>query len=311
MNIELLKIFRHLATSLHFARTSRACHISPSALTRAVQRLEAELGEQLFLRDNRSVTLTQAGEYFREYAEDVLQRREELQLQLASSSELKGSVSLYCSVTAAYSVLPDIFQRFRKAYPQVHLKLQTGDAAAALLRLQNRETDIAIAALPEHLPERIDFFALAETPLVFIAPTEYQDTVHYLQGQELRIDWRRTPFIMPETGLSRRGVDQWFARKKITPEIYAEVAGNEAIIAMVSLGCGIGVVPLLVLEKSPIRKQIKILECAPELTPFSIAVCTMQKKVRSPQVQAFWKIAISTKKESSDNIPCLKKQGIQ
>ncbi|MCI5223533.1 MAG: LysR family transcriptional regulator, partial [Candidatus Electrothrix sp. AR4] len=62
MDIELLKIFRHLSASLHFGRTSRAYNISPSGMTRTVQRLEAELGEQLFIRDNRSVSLTRAGE---------------------------------------------------------------------------------------------------------------------------------------------------------------------------------------------------------------------------------------------------------
>ena len=294
MNIETLHIFQHLAKSLHFGRTSRACNISPSALTRTVQRLEIALGEQLFLRDNRSVSLTRAGECFREYAEDVLQRREQLQLQLASNQELKGSVSLYCSVTAAYSVLPDIFQRFRKAYPRVHLKLQTGDAADALTLLQNRETDIAIAALPEKLPDRIDFLEITETPLVFIEPTEYPETV---QRKKKAIDWQKTPIIMPKIGLSRQRVDYWFTENHIVPDVYAEVAGNEAIIAMVSLGCGVGVVPLLVLEKSPAREQVKPLEPSPRLAPFSIAMCTMRKKNRSPQVQAFWEIATSTEKD--------------
>ncbi|MCI5130898.1 MAG: HTH-type transcriptional activator IlvY, partial [Candidatus Electrothrix sp. EH2] len=77
----------------------------------------------------------------------------------------------------------------------------------------------------------------------------------------------------------------------IIPNIYAEVAGNEAIIAMVSLGCGVGIVPRLVLEKSPVREEISILDLSPRLSPFFIAVCTMRKKVRSPQVQAFWEIA--------------------
>jgi LysR family positive regulator for ilvC len=294
MNIETLLIFKKLATTLHFGKTSRACNISPSALTRAIQRLETEMGEQLFLRDNRSVSLTQAGEYFQEYAEDVLQRHEQLRFQLVRNRELKGSVTLYCSVTAAYSVLPKIFQRFRKVYPHVHLKLQTGDAADALTRLQNRETDIAIAALPENLPERIDFLELAVTPLVFIAPTEYPDTVHHMNNEEQKINWLQTPFIMPTTGLSRRRVDQWFVKKGITPAIYAEVAGNEAIIAMVSLGCGIGVVPLLVLEKSPAKEQVTILDMSPELIPFTIAACTMHKKNRSPQLQAFWKLVQQT-----------------
>ena len=221
-----------------------------------------------------------------------MQRHEHLQFQLARSQEIKGSVSLYCSVTAAYSVLPNIFQRFRKVYPHVHLKLQTGDAADALARLQNRETDIAIAALPENLPDRINSLELTATPLVFIAPTEYPDTVHNNESQQ--INWLQTPFIMPTSGLSRRRVDQWFVEKKIRPNVYAEVAGNEAIIAMVSLGCGIGVVPLLVLEQSPAKEQVTILDVTPGLAPFTIAVCTMRKKNCSPQVQAFWELAQQT-----------------
>jgi DNA-binding transcriptional LysR family regulator len=46
-----IKIFTHLARSLHFGRTSRACNLTPSALTRTIQRIEEELGPTLFQRD--------------------------------------------------------------------------------------------------------------------------------------------------------------------------------------------------------------------------------------------------------------------
>lgn len=288
MDTRILRFFTHLAGSLHFGRTSRACNITPSALTRTIQRLEEEIGEQLFIRDNRSVSLTPAGEIFRNYAEDVLLRREQLRVQLARDQELGGSISLYCSVTAAYSLLPDIFQQFRTAYPQVHIKLQTGDAARALTHLQNREVDVTIAALPKKVPQRVEFLKIMETPLVFIGPTNYENTVQYSNNT---INWQHTPIIMPDIGLSRQRIDRWFAGKKITPDIYAQVAGNEAIIAMVSLGCGVGVVPLLVLEHSPLKKQVTTLDISPQLSPFSIAICTMKKKARSPQVQAFWEMA--------------------
>jgi LysR family positive regulator for ilvC len=287
MDTRELRFFTHLAGSLHFGRTSRACNITPSTLTRTIQRLEEEIGEQLFIRDNRSVSLTTAGELFRNYAEDVILRREQLRIQLAREQKLGGTISLYCSVTAAYSILPDIFQQFRTAYPQVHIKLMTGDAARALTHLQNREVDVTIAALPKKVPQRVAFLKIMETPLVFIGPTNYEDTVRYSNNE---IDWQQTPIIMPDIGLSRQRIDRWFAGKKITPDIYAKVAGNEAIIAMVSLGCGVGVVPLLVLEKSPLKKQVTTLDISPQLTPFSIAICTMKKKARSPQVQAFWEM---------------------
>ncbi|MBU0960624.1 MAG: HTH-type transcriptional activator IlvY, partial [Proteobacteria bacterium] len=98
-------------------------------------------------------------------------------------------------------------------------------------------------------------------------------------------------------GLSRERTDHWFHEKGIVPNIYAQVAGNEAIIAMVGLGCGVGVVPELVLEKSSLKGQINLLEVSPELESFSIGICTMKKNMLLPQVEAFWRIATGKAEE--------------
>jgi len=68
------------------------------------------------------------------------------------------------------------------------------------------------------------------------------------------------------------------------------VAGNEAIIVMVSLGCGVGLVPRMVLEKNPFFDQVKILKKAPELPPFIIGLCTRKKNLANPRVKALWSI---------------------
>ncbi len=61
MDLRDLKTFLHLAESRHFGRSARAMHVSPSTLSRQIQRLEEDLGQPLFVRDNRTVTLTEAG----------------------------------------------------------------------------------------------------------------------------------------------------------------------------------------------------------------------------------------------------------
>lgn len=290
MNIRELKLFRHLAGTLHFGRTSQACNITPSGLTRSMQRLENELGRQLFHRDKRTVRLTAAGQLFREYAEEAIHRWSELQNRLSHDNVLRGELSLYCSVTAILSILPSIFRKFREAHPEVLLHLQTGDAAKALFKLSNGEADISVAALPDQQPEGVDFIELIQTPLIFIAPGSNQQTLVY-DGEE--IDWHHTPVIVPERGLSRDRVDHWFLAKHVTPNIYSQVAGNEAIIAMVGMGCGVGVVPRLVLEQSVLREQVRVLDVVPRLQPFSVGVCTAVKNRRNPVIEAFWEIAIS------------------
>jgi LysR family positive regulator for ilvC len=288
MDIRSLKMFRHLSGTLHFARTSKACYITPSALTRMIQRMEADLGESLFVRDSRQVELTPAGAAFKKYAEDVIQRWELLQGQLSSEQTLAGELSLYCSVTAAYGVLPDLLAAFRESYPDVRIHLETGDPAKALAKLSNQDADAVIAALPDTLPKDLVFVSLKKTPLVFIAPRSHPDAVIRTKKG---IDWEKTQLIIPDHGLSRDRIDKWFAKENFVPRIYSQVAGNEAIIVMVSLGCGIGLVPKMVLEKSPIMDHVRILEDTPKLPPFVIGVCTRKKNRVNPRVDALWRIA--------------------
>ncbi|ACN15206.1 IlvY [Desulforapulum autotrophicum HRM2] len=291
MDIRTLQIFRHLSGSLHFARTSMACNITPSALTRMIQRLEAEVGQSLFVRDNRSVELTFAGQAFKKYAEDVIQRWDRLQMEWSEDDVLRGEISLYCSVTAAYSILPDIIARYRVIHPKVQIKLETGDPAKSIALIVNRDVDVVIAALPEKIPHNLSFLKMITSPLVFIAPKRFPSIIQYRNG---RIDWEKTPMILPDVGLSRERMDLWFARHQQVPNIYSRVAGHEGIIALVNLGCGIGLVPELVLEKSPLMDDMMILNDLPELPPYEIGLCTIEKNLSRPMIRALWDLAART-----------------
>jgi LysR family positive regulator for ilvC len=284
MDIRPLILFLHLADTLHFGRTSRACNITRSGLTRTIQRLEQDLGDQLFQRNNRSVQLTETGRRFREFASDVVHRYRSLKTSIASDSRLHGELSIYCSVTAILSILPSILNTFRRDYPDIHLKLSTGDAAMALARLENGEADITIAALPEQLPSHIRFLKLLRTPLIFIGPGD-RNMGGPIEG------WLKLGVIMPERGLSRIRCERWFAEKNIRPEIYSYVAGNEAMIAMVAMGSGVGVVPKLVLENSPLRSQVAIIDATPQLDPFDVGICTARSSRGNPIISAFWQRA--------------------
>ncbi|HCY86856.1 MAG TPA: HTH-type transcriptional activator IlvY [Desulfobacteraceae bacterium] len=288
MDIRTLQLFRHLSTSLHFAGTSQACHITPSALTRVIQRLETELGEQLFIRDNRSVELTYAGLAFKKYAEDVLLRWDHLQGELSEEEILQGELSVYCSVTAAYSILPDIITRYRAVHPKVQIRLETGDPALALTRLRNRDADVVIAALPGRGLSQIEVLKMAESPLVFIASRRYPEVV--VRDKD-GVNWAQTPMILADTGLSRERMDHWFARNQVVPNIYSRVAGHEAIIALVNLGCGMGLVPKLVLEKSPLAGDIRVLTGMPSLPPYEIGLCVRRPNLTNPKIRALWDIA--------------------
>jgi len=279
--------FIELARTLHFGRAARACHISPSALSRSVQRLESQLGEQLFEREHHKVTLTPAGEQFRRHALAVLDEWHRYERERSEhQGELNGTLHVYCTVTAAQSIVPDLFGRLRRAQPGIRIELQTGYSSDAIERLRGGEIDASIAALPERLPTGIASRELMTTPVVFVAP-EIDGPVRDVITRR-RIDWSSVPLVLPAHGLARDCADDWLERRAITPNVYAEIQGHEAILALVALGCGVGVVPKLVLEKSALRDRITELVVKPALPPFHIALCVRDRSLANPLVRALW-----------------------
>lgn len=289
MDTRTLKQFVVLADTLHFGRASEACHVSPSALSRSIRQLEDNVGVALFERDNRSVALTHEGELFLGYARDSLTQWDVIRNTLMEEAgELHGEVSVYCSVTASYSFLFELLSEFRREHPHIEIKLHTGDPEHAVRRVLAGEEDIAIGARPESLPAGLAFKSIVTTPLVFIAAP---DTAAFsgLAGRKTKPElWAATPMILSETGLARRRVDNWFRDLKIQPEIYAQVAGNEAIVSMVSLGFGVGVLPKIVLDNSPLMKQVRLLDVAPRLEPYDVGLFALEKKLKSPLIAAIW-----------------------
>jgi LysR family positive regulator for ilvC len=280
-------LFLNLSRTLHFLRTSRECHVSPSALSRAIQRLERQAGWPLFERDRRTVRLTPQGVRFAEHARETLDSWERLRRELRGKSEtLEGTISLFASVTATQSFLPEMLTGFRERYPDIHIKLETGYAADALAMLAQGLVDVTVAALPDRIPPALVARVVTHTPLLFIAPAT-ACPVQRLAAQR-PIPWAEVPVVLPASGLARTSADRWFKRKRIKPRLYSEVPGSEATMALVALGAAVGIVPRLVMDRSPLRAQVRALAIEPALGEFHVGFCTQRRKLTSPLVHAFW-----------------------
>ncbi|WFB48239.1 HTH-type transcriptional activator IlvY [Vibrio coralliilyticus] len=289
MNIKSLQLFIHLCDSKSFAKTASAMHISPSALSRQVQKLEAETGQELFVRDNRSVELTPAAKKLLPVALKILGEWQNFNAQLQGhEEELKGEIRLFCSVTASYSHLPELLSEFRLQHPFIEFKLSTGDPAQAINKVLNDEVDVAISAQPEALPAKLKFETISEIPLSVIAPVGVSNFAEAMQKD--KPDWSSIPFIVPESGTARDRANTWFKAMRIKPNIYAQVSGHEAIVSMVALGCGVGIAPDVVINNSPVKEKIQRLKVA-SIKPFKLGVCCKRSQLDNPLVKALWEVA--------------------
>jgi len=293
MDHKHLHYFLALAKTLHFSRASELCHVSAPTLSRNIKQLEDEVGVMLFQRDNRSVKLTREGIAFKEYASATLNNWQRFKANLNEPQQhIYGNVSLYCSVTASYSFLHHILEQLRSQHQHIEITLNTGDPALAINRVLDGHESMAIAARPSKLPAQIAFVDIGYSPLVLIAPTIQCPITEKLATNTETIDWSELEFIVAEQGFSRQRLEQWWRKNNVQGKIYAQVAGHEAMVSMVSLGLGVAMIPKIVLDNSPLNDKVQVLQYKGEPPQgFKIGLAVLHKELNDPAISALWNIA--------------------
>lgn len=278
MDIKSIQIFVDLAKELHFANTAKKHFMSAPTLSRVVQRLELEIKAPLFQRDNRKVSLTPEGRLFLDYAHDVLSSWQKLQQKLnPDQNSLTGEIRIFCSVTASYNFLPKVIDKFRRDHPLVDFHITTGAASDALPLLEQGKADAVIAATPDKLDGHLAHKPLGEVPLKVIVP----------KGQKHQ--WRSLPLVMPEFGLAQTHLNNWLKRVGHNQSIYSTVSGHEALVSMVALGCGLSLAPELIIEQSPVKDKIDILDTPVQPESFVVGIFCKKQQLKGPLLDAFWK----------------------
>ena len=263
MNFYELKAFSVLAEKLHFAKTAQIVNISPSALSRIITRLEEETGSLLVDRSSRQVILTRKGRIFADFARKALEDESEILRTLSAGEKtISGTLHVYASVTACYTILPYFIKKLAAKYPDIQLEVETGDPAGAVPAVRDGRAALAIDAIPEDGLSNLETISVLKTPLIYAAANTSRYTAECGSPQDIISS---VPLVLPKTGLARRRFDKWAKSRNVKPIIAAEAEGNEAVLALAHLGIGIALVPKIVLETGPYSQGFKILETGSSL----------------------------------------------
>src|SRR5438552_2564622 len=118
ISTKLLHAFLALDECRHFTRAAERCHLSQSAFSVVIQKLETTVGAQLVERDTRNVTLTAEGEIFVEVARSLVADIESAFSDMADYvARRKGRVSIAALPSLAANGLPAVIAQYKKQYP--------------------------------------------------------------------------------------------------------------------------------------------------------------------------------------------------
>ncbi len=149
MELRHLRYFLAVAEELNFTKASEKLCISQPPLSRQIKELENELGAKLFERNNKKVTLTEAGKYFKEKVVSQLQDLESVVLKTRKISEnVSGEYSIgYISSTFSDKITK-LVQFLAEKYPFLKIKLYEVSTFKQILALEQHKLDLAIIRAP-------------------------------------------------------------------------------------------------------------------------------------------------------------------
>ncbi|TFZ51010.1 LysR family transcriptional regulator [Serratia proteamaculans] len=248
MNIELrhLRYFVAVAEELHFGRAAERLRISQPPLSQQIQALEEMVGARLLARNNRNVSLTQAGEMFLKEAYQVLDQVSRAAEKAArlERGELGELTIGFTSSAPFISVVSRSLRAFRQQHPQVHIKMREVNTKQQIEPLLNGELDLGVMR-NTRLPEVLKHQLLLCEPLVAVVP-EGHPLTHVAPGTLRFQHLAEEPFVFfsREVGTALHDeILSLLAKAGITPYITQEVGEAMTIIGLVSSGLGISILP--------------------------------------------------------------------
>ena len=252
MEMHQLQYVVAVARTGNFSRAAEHCHVAQPSLSQQIQKLEEELGEQLFDRMKREAKLTAHGEAFLRRAVRILEEVDAAKREATDAKDLlRGTLTIGVLPTIAPYLLPNVMADFTEKYPGVEIVVQEETTARLLKLALAYEIDFALASQPIQ-DQRLKVQELFSEELLLALPPGHplarKRTVSAADLDEERL------IVMKEGHCLGDQVLRFCDRRNARPNISFRSAQLETIQSLVRAGLGLSLIPAMAAESE--RKDL-------------------------------------------------------
>ncbi len=259
MNLKQLEAFVLIANNKSFSMTAKELYLTQPTVSAYISTLEYELGEKLFYRTTKDVSLTEAGKKIYIYAKDMIELAEKIENAFKDESE-KGQRQMVISASSipgAY-LLPGILAEFSRSFPNVEMRIHETDSMGVINDIREHRVDLGFVGTSTREKE-VDFLPFCRYELVRVTP----DTERFQELREKKLDlsWiEQESWLMREDGsgtyketlnlLDNMGIHSEKLR------VLARFNNTGAILLSIKEGSGISIVSRLAAQAAIDRGDI-------------------------------------------------------
>jgi DNA-binding transcriptional LysR family regulator len=243
VELHQLRAFVQVTHAGTFTRAAEELHLTQSAVSNAVGRLEAELGHRLLRRGARGVELTEAGAVVFERAREIVAGADAIRSDLGEFSGLReGTVGLGTMLPPGPIALPELLAGFHASHPGIGVHVREGSAPEILALLRRDELDVAITGLPaDGLEDGVAGEQMLTEELLLIAPPGHRLA---RLGRAPLAELAGEPFIGYRRGSALRdAIDAALRAAGADPQIVFESDELVSVRELVAQSLGVSIVP--------------------------------------------------------------------
>ncbi|MDJ1157799.1 LysR family transcriptional regulator [Chelatococcus sp. SYSU_G07232] len=284
MNLDDLRALVAVAEAGSLARAATRLNLTQPAVTRRIQRLEADLGVLLLDRDQKPARLTRDGELAYRQGLKLLNAANSFAAEMAGEREAPP-LRIGISNGIADTVLGLALDAVRHAAPHLRLVLAVDHTKDLVKRLVAHELDAVLGVRALGLPFEGPFNArqIARERVIVVAPAE-----HPIDARTTLAELAHEPWVINPDGCGfRTQLDRALARVGASVDVAVELWGTEMQLALVARGAGLCLVPARMLMASPWRSRLKPLDVSDFQAELAVWLITSPDLgARAPAVEA-------------------------
>ncbi|NSL50971.1 LysR family transcriptional regulator [Calidifontibacillus erzurumensis] len=274
--------FQTVARTQHITKAAKELSISQPALSRAIHKLEIELGVKLFDRKGRNIFLNRYGKMFLNRVEQAIKQIEIGKQEIIDEIHPEhGTISLAFLPSLGISFVPDILSNFRSRYP--HIKFQLHQASNEEIFNQVKSGKVDLAFLTLLTTDEDIWWQPLLTEELFLIVSNTHPLANYDEVELAMI--KGEPFITFREGYGLRTIIQNFCMKAgLSPDIVFEGEDIGTVSGLVSAGLGVSLVPdVKVIDKS----KVKLIRVKNPLCTRDIGIARLKNSYLSPATKKF------------------------
>ncbi|BAU67386.1 LysR family transcriptional regulator [Stanieria sp. NIES-3757] len=243
LDLQHLQTFLVVAEEMNFGRAAERLHIAQPPLSRQIQRLEKNLGVELFNRSKPQIQLTSAGKVFVREATKIL-KQVDLGVQLtqrASRGEI-GKLAIAFEGSSLSDLVPRSIQSFRQQFPEVEILIQEMPTKQQIQALLEERIDLGFIVPQQQLDNLMSEIILEESLVVAIAKDHPLASQEKIEIGQLQQESFLVGFNDGSCGLDRT-VIQVCQQAGFEPKLMSVTNEMQLILGFISTGMGVALLP--------------------------------------------------------------------